>query len=128
MRAEGRCPWGSSPLAQQLFAVSLAASCFQGDPQIGDELLVLPRSRLFIGLAQQRRGMNGGDHFRGKLRCEHFASVASHAKGWSEDGLRGGGAETYQQFRSHDAELSLQPWSAGGNLPCVRFLMDAPLA
>ena len=26
-----------------------------------DELLVLPRSRLFIGLAQQRGGMNGGD-------------------------------------------------------------------
>ena len=60
MRAKA-CFWGSFPPAQQLFAVSLAASRFQGDPQIGDELLVLPRSRLFIGLAQQRGGMNGGD-------------------------------------------------------------------
>ena len=96
--------------------ILIFTGCFYGSPKISDETFVFALPGFFVRLSKQRRWVNRGKNSWRKLRRQHFAALASNAKRRTKDGLRGGCAETDQQLRLDQAQLRLQPRTAGCDL------------
>ena len=82
----------------------------------------------FVGRAQNRRRVDGGEQRWQTWHGEYFAALLRDAERAAEQGLSGRRSERYQQFGFDGLDLGIEPGTAGGDLACGRFLVDTALA
>src|ERR1044072_198510 len=91
----------------------LSSSLFFGSlkckSEIGDKPTEFPFARFFVRLAQERRRVDGGNNFWGKIGFEQGAALLGDTKGRAKDGLGGSCAEANQQIRPNNTQLCFQP-------------------
>ena len=96
--------------------------------KVFDETPILAFSFHFVRISKQGRWMNGHPNYGGKRSTPRASSNVPEPNRFAEDGLSGRDAEADDHPRFYDLDLSLQPWTAGGNFAYRRLLVLATLA
>ena len=65
---------------------------------------------------------------RDECGFEELAAALRDAECATEQGLRGGGAETDHDFGLEQCDFGIEPWAAGGDFRAIWFFVDAAFA
>jgi hypothetical protein len=96
--------------------------------EIGDEAGHFFVTGIFIGGAQDRRGVHGGGDVGRARGLDEFAAMLGDAKIFAEQGLGRGGAQTNYYLGVDGGDFCIEPGAASGDFRGVGFFVDAAFA
>jgi len=66
-----------------------------------------------VARAEDRAGVDGGDHGLGEVGVRHVTSISCDSEASAEERLGGGSSEEDQDFRLDHRQFRVEPWPTG---------------